>query len=293
MVRLRDLVQGVRNGPNAFLGGFPRSGTTLACNLLNKVPGVVALHEPLGSVGGRMASGDRDVVLDEVDKFCLRARRRLLRERAAPSRNVGGEIPKNTFTEAPKEKGLRQSMGQRGDVRFEKALDPGFLLVVKQPMLITALLPDIGRLGATFGLVRDPIAVLGSWNSVDMPLRNGRAPQAERLDMKFFRELARIEDRFDRQIHVYEWFLHRFREHLPPERILRYEDVIASGGRALSVIAPDASKLDEKLESRNRNPAYGRDTMAQIAERLLARGGIVWDFYTRESVEASLAALRG
>jgi hypothetical protein len=32
---------------NVVLTGLPRSGTTLVCRLLNKLPDTVALHEPL------------------------------------------------------------------------------------------------------------------------------------------------------------------------------------------------------------------------------------------------------
>ncbi len=32
---------------NIILTGVPRSGTTLICHLLNQLPGVGALHEPL------------------------------------------------------------------------------------------------------------------------------------------------------------------------------------------------------------------------------------------------------
>ncbi len=33
---------------NIILTGIPRSGTTLICYLLNKIPNTVALHEPMG-----------------------------------------------------------------------------------------------------------------------------------------------------------------------------------------------------------------------------------------------------
>ena len=32
---------------DVVLTGPPRSGTTLACHMLNKLPGTVALHEPI------------------------------------------------------------------------------------------------------------------------------------------------------------------------------------------------------------------------------------------------------
>jgi hypothetical protein len=73
--------------------------------------------------------------------------------------------------------------------------------------------------------------------------------------------------------------------------VIRYEDVVVSGGGALGVIVPSARALDEPLLSRNLNPLYDREDMLRIGERLLASEGAYWRFYSRESVEDLLADL--
>ena len=60
---------------------------------------------------------------------------------------------------------------------------------------------------------------------------------------------------------------------MPADNILRYEDIVNSGGRALEVIVPSARELDEPLRSRNVNPLYDRDFMLRCGERLLESEG--------------------
>src|SRR5215213_2301338 len=52
--------------------------------------------------------------------------------------------------------------------------------------------------------------------------------------------------------------------------------LVASGGRALSVINPEAIRLDEPLQSRNSNPLYDPEGMLCIGERLLKSEGAYW-----------------
>jgi hypothetical protein len=80
----------------------------------------------------------------------------------------------------------------------------------------------------------------------------------------------------------------RYQRELASEHIIRYEDIVASGGKALEVIVPAARELDEPLESQNLNPLYSHDEVLPYGERLLQSDGAYWNFYSRESVEEIL-----
>ena len=58
-----------RNLRNVVLTGLPRSGTTLACHLLNKLPDTVAVLEPFEA--GRFAGllPDREAVADAMERW--------------------------------------------------------------------------------------------------------------------------------------------------------------------------------------------------------------------------------
>jgi len=80
------------------------------------------------------------------------------------------------------------------------------------------------------------------------------------------------------------WSFDQYGRHLAPEAVIRYEDVVASAGRALRPLAPLAAALMEPLRSRNANPLYAGVDVRAIGRRLLATEGPFWDFYSRGSV---------
>jgi hypothetical protein len=104
------------NRANIVLTGLPRSGTTLACRLLNTLPDTVALHEPIAP--GKFADAeDESAVLEGVERFFRRMRRMIRREKVALSKNVGGKIPDNAYEQSRSETGLRSHSGGKGTER--------------------------------------------------------------------------------------------------------------------------------------------------------------------------------
>ena len=84
------------NRANVVLTGPPRSGTTLACRLLNTLPDTVALHEPIAP--GKFANAENDLaVLEGLQRYFRRMRRMIRKEKVAISKNVGGRIPDNAY----------------------------------------------------------------------------------------------------------------------------------------------------------------------------------------------------
>ena len=93
------------------------------------------------------------------------------------------------------------------------------------------------------------------------------------------------------KLEMMSWACERFASELPEQNVIRYEDIVDSGGRVLAVISPTAEQLDELLSSRNMSELYDRDTMLRLGERLLASDGAYWHFYSREEVEKLLGQL--
>jgi hypothetical protein len=278
--------------PDVILTGLPRSGSTLTCHLLNRCADTVALHEPIPIPElARTHAGDE--LVGCIAEFYQDTRRSLLQERRAVSKNIGGSVPDNTFGVARSgRQNLRHNLDSHGEVSFAgKELSANFTLAIKHNAGFTALLDRLVTQVPCYGIVRNPLSVLASWNSVNHPVQQGHVPAGERIDPALQAALARIEDRHERQFYILEWFLERFARLLPRGSILRYEDVVASGGRALAPVVSDAATLDEPLQSRNVNTAYDSGLMSVLGEKLLGRDGAIWEFYSRESVSSMLAAL--
>lgn len=276
---------------NVLVTGAPRSGTTLTCHLLAKLPDTVALHEPM-RVQRRLANRrNHDARCKEIESFC-EAQRRSLRERgSARSKHVGGAVPDNPVGKARTGGGVRMSIASRGRIVIDKPLSPEFMLVVKHNSAFVALLPALVKCFTVHGVIRNPLATIASWSSVDFHVKSGHSPAAEQFDPTLKAELAAIGDALDRQIHLIGWFHGRLRQYLPDERIIRYEAVVESGGKVLRSVRPEAEELDEPMQSQNTSSLYDAERVRRIADRLLRSDGPQWAFYDRHSVESLLAEM--
>ena len=272
---------------NVLITGTPRSGTTLTCHLLNMLPETVALHEPMR--GSQFRSPD--AVCELVGSFCDEQRRSILGQQRAISKQKDGVVPDNPIGTSRLESGLREPIVTHGEVIVDKELSADFLLAIKQPGAFMAHLDRLVTCFPVYAVVRNPLASLASWSSVDLAIQRGHFAIIERFDPTLRAQLATIEDELDRQIRVLGWFHGRIRRYLPEEAIIHYEAIVETGGRALAAVQPAAVSLDEPLQNQNTSDLYNHEQMLRIGERLLRSEGTHWEFYTKQSVEQLLGKL--
>lgn len=279
-----------------LLTGLPRGGTTLACELLNGLPDVRALDEPMDpNALIRAAATDEDGSLDPASieegiiGFAAEQRRSILERGAALTLHIEGRVTGARVSEERDVGGLRTPMGMRGEIAVDPPASRDFRLVIKHPVAFTALLPMLVERFDVFAIVRNPLAVLASWESVPFAQREGRLGLRPEIAPLIAARLEEIDDRLERQLALLDWFFQSYASALPRERVIRYEDIIATGGAALSPIAASAGELSAALESRNDADVYDRSHMREAGRRLLDEDGAQWDFYTRAEVAALLA----
>lgn len=272
-----------------LLTGIVRSGTTLACHLLNKLPGTVALHEPMNPA--TLVGLDDHSRLDAVAAACAGWRRSLLADRTATCMAVAGAVPDNPYGDARGPDGLRRSVVSLEEVRFDKPLDPDFTLVVKHPNAFTALLPLLVTRFACRAIVRNPLATLLSMNSTQANWTRGHVPMAEAFDGELAAALAAEPDAVARQVRIIAWAFGQYSRWLPRAAVIRYEDMIATGGAALAAVVPAAAALAEPLTARNTNPLYDRGLVERLSALVLASEAAWQEHYSRADVTALRDAL--
>lgn len=265
---------------NVVLTGLPRSGTSLACRLLNQLDDVVALQEPmhvetLGTLRGW------DDIGPAIAAFFTAMRRSALERGEVISQQVGGRIADNFFQSPSDAAGQRKRIAERGPVRLDKPLSPALTLVIKHNAAFAALLDRLSGDYPAFAIIRHPLWALASWNSNDLPIFHGHVPMAEQLDAALAGALQAIPDRIDRQIYILNWMFERF-SLLPPEQIIRYEEMLRHPGLALRAVAPGAALLNDQLEHSNRSQRYPRVPLPELRERLLQAGGAFLDYYPED-----------
>ncbi|WHZ19750.1 MAG: hypothetical protein OJF55_001899 [Rhodanobacteraceae bacterium] len=269
--------------PDLALTGVPRGGTTLACRLLGEAQDTVALFEPMAV--DRLPH-DPDAACTEVAGYFRAVRARIRRERRAPSRLHAGKLPDNPFA-ARSTDARRAWQAELGDMIVDKPLTDHFHLVIKHNAAFLALLPQLTQRMPVIGVLRNPLAVLCSWHSVDLPVAQGRLPAGERLDPGLARCLANEPDVLARQLHILDWCFGRLLRWLPPECLLRYEDIVTNGGVNLCAAAGVQGE-PVVLHNRNAEPQCERDRITVLADALCRHAGPCVDAYGRASV-ATLA----
>ena len=267
-----------------LLSGVPRSGTSLCCRLAGALPDTVALSEPIR----RKAFGGMDTpygACARIGEYAEQTRVRILAERRAPSVQVDGRLDDNRTASRHTGAGLRRLRGEWGEIAVDKPLSARFTLLIKHNALFAALLPRLTASFPCLALVRNPLSVLASWQTVDLPVHRGRIPTGEELDQDLHRALEQEPEVLGRQLIVLDWFFGQFHAHLDPQDIIRYEDVIESGGMALFRRLGHADARPVDLTSRNHSALYDKAMIDTLLAALLDGGGHWTRFYGGEDCE--------
>lgn len=276
------------SGRNLVLTGVPRSGTTLCCSLLGRAVDAVALFEPMDVATLPVSRKDAQAA---VARFFDDSRRSLLADGSAWSQQVAGKVPDNPFANHRGADGQRRREAERGRIVVDKPLSPDFTLVIKHNAAFTALLPELAQQFETCAIVRNPLAVLASWHSVDLPVSHGRLPAGERLDPKLAECLDREPDTVARQLLILDWLFDRYLSSLPSARVIPYERVVSSGAAVLA----DAYRLTLPtlaLDERNASRLYDVDRCSRLLDRLLADRGAWRQCYVDEDIEGLMERMR-
>ena len=249
---------------NIILTGPPRSGTTLCCHLLNKLPDVVALHEPMQ----RVMFPSKKEALRNIPNFFFQMREMIKNDGKAVSRVKNGKIPPNPFEEKSKN---RRSIVKKGEFYIDKDLDQqNFSLVIKHNAHFSFLLEELVKDFECYAIIRNPLAVVASWNTIKAPVSEGNLKVLKGLDPQLEKKLWKIPDVIDRQIQLID-ILFGHLNTLEERQIITYEDIIETGGQALYPISSDASSLNEKLSNTNLKKRYPGELMEVIYKKLIQK----------------------
>jgi hypothetical protein len=274
-----------------LLTGLPRAGTTLSCNILNGHANVLALLEPMTPSDFKPELG-RSAAIEFIQEFAANTRVQVLTQGRAISRHKDGVVPENPVAYEVSNSGLRQLDVSLGSIAVgDHVQNESFTLVIKHNALFTALLPELREVFPVYGIVRNPLAVLASWNSVNLPVNSGRIPAGEMYSPELSELLADTPGRIERQLHILEWFCGYFARSLS-NPILRYEDFVkepAVIGRTMSLESPYGGVIQTR---ESRNQTYDLVLMEQLYRRLMRFGDAIWHFYSRDQITELMESIR-
>jgi hypothetical protein len=256
-----------------LITGLPRSGTSLACACLNTLPDCVALVEPMDVP----VHGDVNRAVIEIIDFAKITRASIIEKRIARTKTVDGRISDNLFEEASTQ-GLRRDRHELRDVPIAKTLSSDFRLFIKHPAIFTALAHELVKLFPVFAIIRHPLAVLASWDSVETDFRRGRLPVAEAFGEGLAEELDHAPDTLARQVALLRWMF-RIYAKLPRSQVVTYESIIADPTNALAPLVGSKSRITHQVLQFDIRERYPNADLPRIARALLEMEQDVVSFY--------------
>ncbi len=261
---------------NIILSGVPRSGTTLICKLLCECPNVIALNEPFpGSIFETRQSS-----LTQIDDAFHTIRENLLTTKKAPLRSKDGTITDNAYSDS---KSNREKIVHRTEVYFDKPLSPDFTLIFNQNAEFTLLLPEIAKIHPFYAVIRNPLDLLSSWNTVNIPVSRGKVAKADRLLPSLSARYNQKETLFEKQVEILDWYFDQYRN-IDQNHIIRYEELIASQGKTLQTIIGNIELPIWNLKSKNNNPIYDNSLRKTFQQLLFERQGAYLHYYSERDL---------
>jgi hypothetical protein len=261
---------------DALITGIPRSGTSFAAALIDYCLDAICLSEPLHQFAlmEHAATAPEFVRALALDFASLR--RHLNQGGAVADRRASDGGPITNYFSTGCGDGSRVDQSRVVE-RRKPGLEGDFLLAVKHNALFAAALPEIMESGsfAVIAIVRDPVRVIASWRSLELPVSSGRLPAAE----KFWPEMTSIcgadIDLLDKHIMIYDCFCRRFAA-LPQLKVLKFDEFSLNRGLLLNALGLRESPNGARVRT-TWSPARDRPLEDAIRRRVctLCRAGTV------------------
>jgi hypothetical protein len=271
---------------NAVLTGVPRSGTTLSCYLLNSAPNTIALHEPM-NIQDFLKLRSRPEQIHFIQNSFYEYRVNILNKLEAPSLQIHGEFITDSFPAFKKNRKYRSNKAHLGLVKISKKIDQDFALIVKHPSIFTGLLPDLSKVYKCVAVIRNPLAILSSWNSINTYHQTGRSPSAEAVDPELRIILMESEDVISRQIKLLNWYFNIYLGMGQKIIILKYEETISTRGKVL-FSAFDIPQPNEcgniEFENRNQNKFLDGQKLSRCFDTLMEYNGSYFNYYSPQEI---------
>ncbi len=268
--------------PNLLITGTPRSGTTLLTATIHAIPNYVALSEPVQQQELKKDLASPEQYAKRLMALMQTLRQQILAGVALPNRfdKGGSAVASNYWKKSPGAAG--GGMEATAEIREEvlAVQNENFTLGVKNCEQFTVCLEALVKLpqAPIIAVIRNPVACLLSWRSLDLPVSHGRLKFGEKFHREL-RRIKRIDDLLLRQVKLLDWYLERFYRHRESVRIMRYEDFVANPDLLRELIPVPVEHIFPGRQSMNERPEYNLEETDAIRDCLREHAPFARLFY--------------
>ena len=267
----------VHEGQNILVTGIPRSGSTLLIKTMAEHSDrLLVFDEPVWLRQIRQQADPQQV------SSALLARINHLRLRVSQSEPIAltygpgnQQFTDNHFRRT--NQGIERTKTVQ-EVRLPSE-NSSFDWLVKSNVFFTAVLDQLIASGdyRLIATVRNPVAVIKSWRSLDVSLSHGRSMIAEKYDQDLS-GLEAIDDMLQRQVILVDWM---FKKYLTCQgvNVIRYESFIQQPDQVNELIRGCQIESGLSFESHNNSAHYNHAETEKIISYLQQYGRYYAEYY--------------
>lgn len=252
---------------NVILTGIPRSGTTLAASIIDSLPDTVCLNEPDWQVS-KVTDTGKNFAKWLVGDFAQTRQKLLSGEPITDRRSQEGEAVTNYFLVDPASKQTQRNFKK---IPFTRSgLSPDFTLAIKHNGPYLAALKPIVELNyfTVIAIVREPIGVIHSWRSVDLPISRGDLPTAKHYWPRMAELIAHDIDLLEKQVKMYDLMCERLYEQRERIHLLPYETLLKEPQLIAECLGADVKNIASAVTGPSRQvPDVDRQAIAELVRR--------------------------
>lgn len=255
---------------NFILTGVPRSGSTLLLKLVSNLNENLCLDEPKWLKQIRQENILKSEIPNSLIKHLNSIRKDILELRPIDityQKNTE-EIPSNHFSR--NKNGTIFKTKETKSITLKPSLKRTSL-VIKSNIFFTAILKELidSNDFKIIATIRDPVAIIKSWRSLDFSLSKGRAMIAEKYSNEV-KQLSKEKDLLTRQVILLDWMFRTYHINKNKIQIIKYEDIINEPNIIKDIFPNWENNNNIKLKSMNKNSFYNHieeDTICQAIRK--------------------------
>ncbi len=260
-------------GINHLISGIPRSGTTLLTSTLSSSSQVVVFSEPEWLKTLRTKAHD-------ATSFTQQLTHQIAELRVSVEKKHAIQLKSSHFQKGqPANYYIR---GEQGKIISDKSeystlLDPGLYkapFIIKSNAQFTACLKQLidTRAFKIHCIIRNPVAVVMSWRSLDIPVSHGNMKIAEKYSPEYLSFIKPAKTLLEKQVLMVDWYFSEFHKYQSEAHIIKYENMLNNMEQLLQEqFHIDDAKLP-KTRNQNKSKHYDLSEANEIKACFLSLG---------------------
>lgn len=241
-----------------LISGIPRGGTSLLISMLSKDRKNIGLSEPFFLRKVKHASPNKASLVRNITSAINNLHKDIVKGAPILVRvgKDGDKLPNNYFRRVKKDGEIVVEKQSKHIKKTYNVNSETYKLFVKNNLLFMSSVEILSQHFETLLIVREPVATICSWNSLNLPISRGKVKSGFKYSSSLIK-MVTSSNLLERQLQIYEWFCYKVRSVQKQVHLIKYEDLVSAPSSTLFNCSKHFQLKDlPPLKSRNTSVYY-------------------------------------